>query len=67
MAEANIHFRKFDPAYETMMVTVHVTEEWKIRQTIGFFMMKIAMWIGTTIMGFGLEIVRDEGPDEDEV
>ena len=34
MAEANIHFRKFDLAYATMMVTVHVTEEWKIRQTI---------------------------------
>lgn len=56
---AHIEMRKLRNA--TVEVTVHITREWKIRQAIGLFFFKVALWIGAVVMGFNVEIQTEEG------
>ena len=60
MAKTDIYLRKLDPKTAKLTFTVHVTQEWKARQAVGLFLIRVVGWMAAQIMGFDLKVIGPE-------
>jgi len=66
MTETELEFRRLDPALVQLKVKVRYTGEWKLRFRIFRGLIWLLAWLGSQVMGMGLEFEDVSGRSEEE-